>query len=157
MKILTLILLLAIASIGFAQSGGIIITSKASVFADSLQYEVSDTLNQKDSVYIINTNLKFEYARIIIKGSANSPVDSLGIQLGGIRYNNDGTAIDTLWGSFVSLKDSAWNTVQTIVNNTVGKDYSLYTMPVFQLMKVSILNHRATLVTRKLDILVELK
>lgn len=154
---LTAILILLISFISIAQTTGVIITNKASVYSDSLQFEVSDTLNQKDSVMIIKTNFRFEYARIFLAGNANSSVDSLGVQLGGITYDVNGTPIDTMWGSYVAFKDSAWNTVNTLVNNTVGKDFSLYTMPVFQLMKISILNYRAALLTRKVDIIVELK
>ena len=154
MKKLILILFVALSIIGFAQQEGTVITNKASVFADSLKYTASGTA---DSVFIIKANFRFDAARIFINGNSNSPVDSLGVQLGGIRRNNAGVPIDTSWGSYISFKDSAWNITNTLINNTVGKDFSLYTMPVFELMKISVRNHRATLVTRKVDVLVQLK
>lgn len=151
-----LLALIILFSIGvYAQTQGVIVTSKASIYADSLQFEVSDTLAQKDSVWIIRPNFNANYVRLFIKGNANSSVDSLGVQLGTLRYNVNGVPIDTTWGSYVAFKDSAWNTVNTLVNNTVGKDFSLYVMPAIQLIKISLLNYRAALLTRKVDVIVQ--
>lgn len=150
----TVIALLILFTIGLnAQSTGTIVTSRLSVYADSLQYQ-TDAVAGKDSVWIIKM-FDAKTVRLFIKGNANSPVDSLGIKLGSIRYSENGVPIDTTWGSYIAFKDSAWNTVNTIVNNTVGKDFSLYTMPALQLMKISIRNHRGTLPTRKLDAIVQ--
>lgn len=149
-----IIALLILFTIGLnAQSKGTIITSRLSVYADSLQYQ-TDAVAGKDSVWILSIP-NSKTVRLFIKGNANSPVDSLAAQLGSIRYTETGVPVDTIWGSYVAFKDSAWNTVNTLINNTVGKDFSLYVMPAIQLMKISIRNHRGTLPTRKNDIVVD--
>lgn len=143
MKKLILLALLGIFSIPiFAQMNGKSV-GEGVIWTDSIKYSTSVA----DSSWKINLNFANEWYRIFIKGNANSPVDSVNARLGSITYNEAGRAVDTVWGSWAALKDSSWSDVNTIVNNTVGKDYLLFA-PTVQLLELRLLNHRATLPTR---------
>lgn len=149
-----LIILLLISTIGvMAQSGGLVMTSKVLVWTDSLQYQ-NDAVAGKDSVWVIPVNFRCDMFRIYLDGNANNPVDSISLELGAIVYNDDGDKIDTTWGSAISVKDSAWNTLQIMVNKSTSKDYSTYFMPPVELMRLSLLNYRASAVTRKVRVTV---
>lgn len=142
-----LLFLLLLAGVTFAQTNGKAI-GNASVWTDSLGYGVVAT---SDSVWILKTDFANTWYRLFIKGNANSPVDSIYAQVGSIRYRESGQAVDTVWGSWSTVKDSVWESANTMVNNSVGKDFTLY-VPAVQLLKLSLLNHRATLVTRNVVI-----
>lgn len=144
-----LIILLFIPAIAvMAQSGGLVMTSKVLVWTDSLQYTANDSDAVKDSVWIIPVNFRCDFFRIYLDGNANDPVDSISLELGAIVYNDDGDKIDTTWGSAISVKDSAWNTLQTMVNKSTSKDYSTYFMPPVELMRLSLLNYADALPER---------
>lgn len=151
-QLLALLILLTIGA--NAQSQGLVITSGANIYADSLQYKTDGNAN-KDSVWIIKPNFSANSVRLFLKGNSNSTVDSIGVKLGTIRYRNNGTPVDTIWGNKIAFKDSAWNTVNILVNSSTGKDYSLYVMPAIQLMKIYILNYRNSKPTRKVDVIVQ--
>ena len=147
-----LILFLLIAGMSFAQTKGKLVGG-GTVWTDSLGYGVVAT---SDSVWILDTNFANEWYRIFIKGNTNSPVDSIIIQAGTVRYSEGKAAIDTVWGSWSTVKDSVWGSINTIINNTVGKDFTLFN-PATQLLKFSLLNHRAGLVTRNVAITIDAK
>lgn len=151
-KILVLFLVMIVSYLSFAQRE-IQMTSKDYVWTDSLQYQ-NDAVAGKDSVWIIPVNFRAGSFRIYLDGNANSPVDSISIELGAIVYEDDGDKVDTTWGSAIAVKDSAWNTLQTLVNKSTSKDYSSYFMPPVELMRLSLLNHRGTAVTRKVRVTV---
>ncbi len=143
----TILILLAFVSINFAQSNGLIMTSKAITWTDSVYYG-----GPGDSVWVVPVNFRADNFRIYFDANSNSPVDSIGIELGAIVYNSTGTKIDTTWGSYVAVKDSAWNTLNVAVNNTVGKDYSLFFMPPVELIRISLLNYRLAVPTREIRV-----
>ena len=145
-----LIFSISLIGIGSAQINGKAIGS-ASTWTDSLGYGV---VAASDSVLILDTSFSNEWYRIFVKGNSNSPVDSIGIKAGAVRYTNSGVAVDTVWGSYSTLKDSSWSNANTIVNNTVGKDYTLFN-PAIQLLKFSLLNHRGGLITRNVVITIQ--
>lgn len=151
----TILILLALVSISFAQSNGLIMTSKVITWTDSLGYSGSDTLAVADSVWILPINFRTDYFRIYLDANANSAVDSIGIELGAKVYTSAGVCTDTTWGSYIGVKDSAWNTLNVLVNNTTGKDYSLFFMPPVDLMKLSLLNYRAALTTRNVRVTIQ--
>lgn len=153
MKKTILAIVILTSLIGFAQSNGIIMTSKVTVWTDSLQYQ-TDAVASKDSVWIIPINFRADAFRIYLDGNANNPVDSVSLELGAIVYSNAGVKIDTTWGSAIAVKDSGWNTLQTMVNKSTSKDYSTYFMPPVELMKLSLLNYRASNKTRKVRVTV---
>lgn len=140
---LVLIMILFISGLSYNQTltnvgnGGRIIT-------DSLYYGTPG-----DSVTIYNFETDYTSLRIIIKGNANATADTIAIREGTIRYDNNNNPIDTIWGSLVALKDSAFNTTNFVINNTLGKSFSLYTLPVGTLYKFYLTNYRATVPTRK--------
>lgn len=156
MKKLIILITIILCSLSYAQMNGKwIVDNEARIYTDSLQFEVSDSLAQKDSVWILNFNFNPSSVRIYVKGNANSSVDSIGVQFGFDVYNESGTLIETNYGSYTALKDSGWNTVSTIINNSVGKDYSVYQFPAYGKLKLSLLNYRAALLTRKVQITVQ--
>ena len=151
-KMFLVFAIISVASmIGFAQKDGKIITSKVTVWSDSLQYQ-TDAVAGKDSVKIIRTNYNVNAFRIYLDGNDNSPVDSLKIQLGGRIYDDNGVCVDTSWGSIISLKDSVWALNSTLINQSTGKDFSSYTMPPIDLIKITLLNYRAAVPTRKVTV-----
>jgi hypothetical protein len=115
-------------------------------YADSLYYGTPG-----DSSMIIKWDYRFSIPQIYLKGNSNSPIDSLEIRTGLVRFNSRGTAIDTIWGRKATLKDSSFTTVYTAINNTVGVDYVIYENSI-QLVKIKLLNNRANLVARKVQI-----
>jgi hypothetical protein len=157
MKKTILLFLIILSGIAFSQSKGIVIGDGV-VWTDSVGYGTGavGSATASDSVFILNTRFSNEWYRIFIKGNAHSTVDSVKIQAGTIRYYNTGVPKDTIWGSFITLKDSAWNTVNTIVNNTTGKDYTIYN-PIIQLLKFSLLNYRAASLLRNVTITINAK
>jgi len=149
MKKLFATLILSILLIGGlnAQTGGVAI-GNATVWTDSLGYgEVAAS----DSVWILNVGFANEWYRIFLEGNANTASDSVKIQAGSVRYNEAKTATDTVWGTYATLKDSAWTSVNTMINTTTGRDFTLFN-PAVQLLKFSLMNHRATLTTRSVTI-----
>ena len=150
-KLILAILLLT--GVSFAQTGGVSISGN-SIWTDSLGY---GTVATSDSVWILKNDFSYEWYRIFVEGNANSPVDSFVVQAGTIRYNEKTkAAVDTIWGSFATVKDSAWGSINTMINNTVGKDFTLFN-PAAQLLKFSLLNHRGGLVTRNVTITINAK
>lgn len=116
-----------------------------------------------DSVYVFDLSFEVEWMKIFIEGNANSPVDSIVLKEGAIKYDNltkreVGGANPILWGSYTALKDSGLNTVNIMVNNTVGKSFTLWNPPV-QAYKLYFSNHWGTLKTRNttFSILLKLK
>ena len=147
MKKLIMFLAILFTGLGIAQTDGII-RGGGYVWTDSLGYGVVAT---SDSVWIIHTNMLHDWYRFFVEGNANSPVDSFHVEAGAVRYSEGGTQQDTVWGSFIALKDSAWGDVNVVVNNSVGKDYLVFA-PMAQLLRFTLDNHRATLVTRNVVI-----
>lgn len=125
MKKKIFLIMILFASVGFAQS------------TITLSYGTPG-----DSVKIIDLH-ESGYAKIYLKGNANSPVDSIRVQEGIAVSSNT----DTIWGGSVILKDSV-NAEQTLmINNSAGKSY-LVLSPAVQLLKFILLNHRGTLPAR---------
>jgi len=149
MKKLLLFIALFAVSIS-AQTAGKLV-SDGTVWTDSLGYGVVAT---SDSVLILDVNFVYDWFRIFMKGNANSPVDSVYMQAGVVRYNESRTGVDTVWGSWSTVKDSVWGSINTMINNSVGKDFTLFN-PATQLLKFSLLNHRATLVTRNVTLTIQ--
>ena len=152
MRKLILALLILTAGVSFAQvSGEPFYRGKTigggTVWSDTLSYTTAAV--PSDSVIVFNVNFSHDWYRFFIKGNANSPVDSFYVQHGSINYDIGGTAIDTSWGSWSMVKDSVWGDINTMINNTVGKDFLLFS-PVAQLLRFTLLNDRATLATRSL-------
>lgn len=148
----TILLSLSLIGVNYSQVQGLPI-GDATIWTDSVGYSGSDTLAVADSVWTLKVDFNNEWYRIFIAGNSNSPVDSIYIKAGTIRYRGK-TAIDTLWGSYATLKDSGWNTVNVIVNNTVGKDFTLFN-PVTQLLQIGLLNYRGVLPTRNARLTVQ--
>lgn len=155
-KILISVLLLA--GITFGQSSGKwIIDHQFRTYTDSLQWSTStaDALI-KDSVWILSFNWNPDYIKFMLKGNANSTVDSVGVKLGYEIYNETADTLqETIYGCQTSLKDSAWATVNVMINNSTGKDYTLYNLPAFPKLKLSLLNYREGVITRKVQITVQ--
>jgi len=149
MKKLFATLILSILLIGGlnAQTGGVAI-GNATVWTDSLGYgEVAAS----DSVWILNVGFANEWYRIFLEGNANSSVDSVAVQTGSVRYNEAKTAVDTVWGSYTGVKIAAGTYVVRMVNTSLGADFILDAPPI-QLLKFSLMNHRASLTTRNVTI-----
>ena len=140
MKKLIIILALICTAFAFGQVNGKLVGGGA-VWADSVKYGTPG-----DSVNVIDLNMAYDWINITHIGNANSPVDSIGISLGKVRYLS-GVAQDTTWGNSVVLRDSAWAVQNTIVGLATNSDYLLMN-PVGWLLRVTLLNHRATLATR---------
>ena len=151
MKKLFLLLMLILSVNCFSQSGGALLNEDTKTWYDSLYYG-----SPGDSVWILKTTDFYASTfRIYLDGNSNNPVDSIGIELGAYKRNNAGTVTGAVWGSQIAVKDSAWNTLQTLVNKSTSKDYQLYAMPPVELMRISLLNHRGTVKTRKVKIIVQ--
>lgn len=153
-KIILLIVLLT--TLAYSQSGGKwIIDYKCRTYTDSLQFK-TDVDTTKDSVWNLTMTFNPKTVKIFIKGNSNSTADSISVQFGYDVYNELGTSIvETNWGCQTSVKDSAWNTVNVLVNNTTGKDYTLFNLPAFNKLKFSLLNYRAAVPTRKVQLTVQ--
>ena len=132
-----------------AQTAGKLV-SNGTVWTDSLGYGVVAT---SDSVWILDMNFTYESFRIFVEGNANSPVDSIALQAGTVRYNEARTAVDTVWGSYTGIKIAAGTYAVRMVNTATGADFILNDPPI-QLLKFSLLNHRESLVTRNVIITV---
>jgi hypothetical protein len=151
-----IILFVLLTSFLFPQSGGKwIIDYQVRTYTDSLQFE-NDGIAGKDSVWLLTFNFNPKTVKVFIKGNANAGGDSIGLQYGYDVYNELATTItETNWGSQTSVKDSAWNTVNVMINNTTGKDYTLYNLPAFNKLKFSLLNYRAAVPTRKVQVTIQ--
>ena len=143
MHIVLSVMLISIAS--FAQSNGLQMTSKNYVFADSLYYGTPG-----DSIWIINAQFATGF-KGILKGNSNSTVDSLKIELGIIRYNNANQPSDTIWSPASGFKIAAGTVVTTLINTSTGLEFSVEKAPVINLIRMTLLNYRGTLTTRKLQ------
>lgn len=156
MKRLILIIAIILTSLSFAQMNGKwVIDGQFRTWTDSLQYTANDSDAVKDSVWVINFGFNPDAVRIYVKGNANNTVDSINVRLSAKVYNESGTLVETLWSNPVSLKDSAWNTVNLIVNKSTGKDYSIYQFSTFDSIKISLLNATSTIRERKVQITVQ--
>ena len=152
MRKLILALLILMAGVSLAQvSGEPFYRGKTigggTAWSDTLSY--TNAATPSDSVIVFNVNFSHSWYRIFVEGNANSSVDSFYVQHGSVRYDIGGNAVDTVWGSWSTAKDSVWGDINTMVNNTVGKDFLLFS-PVAQLLRFTLLNFRADLVTRSL-------
>ena len=139
-----LLFLILLTGIGLAQTNGKLVGDGV-VWTDSLGYTNLDETS--DSILTIDMNFSKGWINVFVKGNANSPVDSFYVQAGSVRYSQNGVPKDTVWGSWVAIKDSSWTDINTMINNTVGKDF-LFFRPVTQLLQFTLLNARANLVTR---------
>ena len=150
MKKLILILIL-FAGISFAQTNGKEIGG-GTVWTDSLGYtNLSET---SDSVLTLNMNFSQAWYRIFLKGNANAQADSIYYQHGSVRYSQAKAAVDTVWGSWGTVRDSAWTASNIMINNTVGKDFLLFS-PIHQLLRFTLLNYRAAIPTRNCVITIQ--
>lgn len=150
-KVFLVILFLVLGLQSFGQTGGVLLNQTTKSWSDSLRYGTPG-----DSVWILNcSDFSSGSFRILLKGNTNNPVDSIGIELGAYIRNASGTVIEAVYGSQIAVKDSAWNTLQTLVNKSTSKDYTLYVLPPVELMRISLLNHRGTLATRKVKVIVQ--
>jgi len=109
-----------------------------------------------DSVKIYDFRFANYWYSIVFEGNANSPVDSVIITKGTLRFNDAGVLQDTVWGNQINWKDSTWTDVNTLINNTVGVHYTAFE-PVVNLLKIEFLNAWANLNTRKLKYVLNYK
>lgn len=131
-------------------------TGNGTIWSDSLGYSTNGggTDGDNDSSWVFDTKFAHSWFKVFIKGNANSPVDSAFMRTGSLTYDEAKNIIDTVWGSWLALKDSSWSDVNVMINNTVGKDYLVF-CPVVQLLEFGLLNQRGGLVTRNLSITVQ--
>lgn len=156
MKSFIVAFILLFSGIMFAQSNGKVVGGGV-VWTDSLGWNTTDTTGLlSDSVLIINVDFTHEWYKVFVHGNANSSVDTIGVTTGSIVYNNNGSPLDTVWGSAKTLKDSIWNNVNLIINDATGKDFLIFD-PVIQLLKFSLLNYRDALLTRNVVITINAK
>ncbi len=148
MKKLVLFLILMV-GVSFAQRERIAAIGNGVVYNDTLSYTTA--AEPSDSMWIIDTKFNNDWYRFFLKGNANSPVDSVYYQHGTINYDQAEVAVDTFWGSWGAVKDSSWTDINTMINNTVGKDFILFS-PIHQLLRFAILNHRGSLPTRTIEV-----
>ncbi len=146
------LILMLFTSMAFAQTGGKLVGGGV-VWTDSLGYGTAGTAVD-DSVIVLDVNFANSWYKIIVEGNANAQADSFAVQSGSVRYSQGGKAIDTVWGSWMAVKDSAWGDINTMINNTVGKDFLLFS-PVVQLLKFTLLNYRAAIPTRNCVITIQ--
>ena len=156
MKSFIVAFILLFSGIMFAQSNGKVVGGGV-IWTDSLGWNTTDTTGLlSDSVLIINVDFTHEWYKVFVHGNANSSVDTVGITTGSIVYNDYGSAIDTVWGSAKTLKDSVWDSINLMINNSTGKDFLIFD-PAIQLLKFSLLNYRAALLTRNVIITINAK
>ena len=126
------------------------------IWTDSLGYSTDGggTDGDNDSSWVMDTKFSSDWYKVFFKGNANSPVDSVYARTGSTQYNEAKTMIDSVWGSWTLVKDSVWGNINTMINNTVGKDFLIFS-PVVQLIEFKLLNHRGGLVTRNIEITVQ--
>ena len=122
------------------------------VFTDSLGY--TNLAETSDSVLIINMNFAKGWIAIFLAGNANSTLDSVHVRAGSFIYDTDGDVVDTTFGSWAALKDSAWTDTNIMINNTIGKDYLMF-RPVTQLLQFILMNYRKAVPTRNVQITVQ--
>ncbi len=122
------------------------------VWTDSLGYTNLDETS--DSVLILDTRFSQAWYRIFVKGNATAQADSFYVQHGSVRYDQGGEPQDTVWGSWSPVQDSLFNSIHTMVNNTVGKDFLLYS-PIHQLLRFTLLNYRAAIPARNCVITIQ--
>ncbi len=140
MKKLFLALIL-MAGVSLAQTNGLSVGA-GTIWTDSLGYQSGDEAGEAaDSVWILDTKFSKSWYRIFVEGDAYSEADSFYYQHGTIRYSQSGAAVDTMWGSWGTVKDSVWNDINVMINNVVGKDFLLFS-PIHQLLRFTLLNHR---------------
>ncbi len=157
MRKLILALLILMAGVSLAQvSGEPFYRGKTigggTVWSDTLSYTTAAT--PSDSSIIFNVNFSHSWYRIFVEGNANAQADSFYVQYGSVRYNQGGVAVDTVWGSWATVKDSVWSDINTMINNTVGKDFLLFS-PIAQLLRFTLLNYRAAIPTRSCRITIQ--
>ena len=151
MKKLIFLIIILLAGLTFGQTNGKQV-SNGTIWTDSLGYT---NLNEtSDSVLILNANFSHNWYKIIVAGNANAQADSFVVQSGSVRYDQARDAQDTVWGSWMAVKDSAWTDINYMINNTVGKDFLLFS-PVVQLLKFTLLNYRAAIPTRNCVITIQ--
>jgi len=150
MKALFAILLsvIMIGSINAQTTGKLV--SNGTVWSDSLGY---GSVATSDSVLILDVNFVYESYRIFLEGNANSSVDSVAVQVGSVGYNESLAAVDTVWGSYTGLKIAAGTYAVRMVNTATGADFILADAPI-QLLKFSLMNYRAALLTRNVRIII---
>ena len=149
-KLLSIIILsISLIGIGNAQTTGKLV-SNGTVWSDSLGY---GSVATSDSVLILDVNFVYESYRIFLEGNANSSVDSVAVQVGSVGYNESLAAVDTVWGSYTGLKIAAGTYAVRMVNTTTGADFILADAPI-QLLKFSLMNYRAALLTRNVRIII---
>jgi len=142
-----LFMFLVLTGLTIAQTTGRII-GDMTVWTDSIGYtNLSET---SDSVWILDTK-PYDWFRIFVEGNSNSPVDSFYIQAGTVRYSESKSAVDTIWSSWAMVRDSSWVGQQTMINNSVGKDWLLFN-PVTKLLRFTLLNYRTSSPTRNVVI-----
>ena len=161
MKKIILLIVLILSGIAFGQSGGKwIVADQVRTWTDSLQFTANDSDAVKDSVMILNMNFSPSAIKILVKGDTNGTVggeiDSIGIQVAYPVYNEAGTTVtETNYGSYIGVKDSAWNTINVITGATTNKDYTIFNLPPYTKMKFSLLNASSTIRERTVQITVE--
>ena len=149
-KLLSIIILsISLIGIGNAQTTGKLV-SNGTVWSDSLGY---GSVATSDSVLILDVNFVYESYRIFLEGNANSSVDSVAVQVGSVGYNESLAAVDTVWGSYTGLKIAAGTYAVRMVNTATGADFILADAPI-QLLKFSLMNYRAALLTRNVRIII---
>lgn len=124
-------------------------------FTMTLAYATS--VAGSDSVETADLDLQYgDMVEIWIKGNSNVS-DSIGIRSGAKSILVAGaTPSETIYGSFVALKDSNGSIQNTIVNNTVGKHYWLFE-PLADVLRFQILNYRAAYPTRSVTLVIKTK
>ena len=157
MKKVMLFLMVLIFSFGVAnaQRTGVIVGA-GTIWTDSLGFSTDGggTDGDNDSSWVFDTRFSHNWYKIIMEGNTNSPVDSVYMRSGSVRYNEAKVPVDTIWGSWIAIKDSAWGDINVMINNTVGKDFLVFS-PVMQLWEFGLLNHRGGLVTRNVTLTVQ--
>ena len=110
-----------------------------------------------DSIENVDLDLQYgDFTSIFVEGNANG-TDSVVVRAGAKSFLVAGiTASDTVWGSYVPLKDSSGTVVNTIVNNTVGKHYWI-SEPNQDVLQFQLINYRAALATRSVTLVIKTK
>jgi len=124
-------------------------------FTMTLAYATS--VAGSDSVELADLDLQYgDMVEIWVKGNSNV-ADSIGIRSGAKSILVAGaTPSETIYGSFIALKDSVGNIQSTIVNNTVGKHYWVYE-PLTDVLRFQLLNYRAAYPTRSVTLVIKTK
>ena len=141
-KLIFLLSFLLLNAVSFSQTP-IDLGNNGTVWNDSLYFGTPG-----DSIYTIDLNMEYEWVKIFLEGDANSPVDSIAVYNGSNLYGNASGKPNgnTLYGTVFA----------TIVNTATGKETTL-TQPPMQLLKIALVNHRATLATRNITFIIQAK